>query len=142
MDLLHYPLAFIAVLGILVTFHEFGHYLVARWSGVGILRFSVGFGRPLLSRTDKRGTQFTLAMIPLGGYVRMYDERDGLDELGEEKSGTDATARGRFVYGLASCVAHSDIPGWSHRKLYSGRRRLLGTGRCRQFQHHAGGGTC
>ncbi|XOV82062.1 MAG: RIP metalloprotease RseP [bacterium] len=78
MDLLHYPLAFIAVLGVLVTFHEFGHYIVARWSGVGILRFSVGFGRPLLSRTDRHGTEFTLAMIPLGGYVRMYDERDHL----------------------------------------------------------------
>lgn len=80
MDLLHYPLAFIAVLGVLVTFHEFGHYIVARWSGVGILRFSVGFGRPLLSRRDRHGTQFTLAMIPLGGYVRMYDERDMLSE--------------------------------------------------------------
>ncbi len=76
MDLLHYPLAFLAVLGILVTFHEFGHYLVARFSGVQILRFSVGFGRPIWSITDKRGTEFTLAVVPLGGYVRMLDERD------------------------------------------------------------------
>lgn len=86
MDLLYYPLAFIAVLGVLVAFHEFGHYIVARWSGVGILRFSVGFGRPLLSRTDKHGTQFTLAMIPLGGYVRMYDERDGFGEDDTEQT--------------------------------------------------------
>ena len=76
MDLLRYPLAFIATLGVLITIHEFGHYLMARWSGVRILRFSVGFGRPLLSWTDQRGTEFALAAIPFGGYLRMYDHRD------------------------------------------------------------------
>ena len=76
MDFFYYPLAFIAVLGVLVTFHEFGHYVIARWSGVQILRFCVGFGKPLWSRVDKRGTEFALAVIPLGGYVRMFDERD------------------------------------------------------------------
>ena len=76
MDFLYYPLAFITVLGVLVTFHEFGHYVIARWSGVQILRFCVGFGRPLWSRVDRRGTEFALAIIPLGGYVRMFDKRD------------------------------------------------------------------
>jgi len=76
MDLLHYPLAFLAVLGILVTIHEFGHYLIARMSGVQIVRFSIGFGRPLWTYLDSRGTEFTLAMIPLGGYVRMYDDQE------------------------------------------------------------------
>jgi regulator of sigma E protease len=68
----------IVTIGILVTFHEFGHYIVARWCGVKVLRFSVGFGRSLWSRTDKHGTEFRLAMIPLGGYVKMLDERDDL----------------------------------------------------------------
>ena len=64
------------LLGILVTFHEFGHYIIARWSGVQILRFSVGFGKPLLSKVDERGTEWTVAAIPFGGYVRMLDDRD------------------------------------------------------------------
>ena len=74
--MLIYPLAFIITLGVLVTFHEYGHYLVARWSGVRILKFSVGFGKALWSRKDRRGTEFAIAAIPLGGYVRMLDERD------------------------------------------------------------------
>jgi regulator of sigma E protease len=60
----------------LVTFHELGHFVVARWSRVKIVRFCVGFGRPVWSRYDKRGVEYALAAIPLGGYVRMYDERD------------------------------------------------------------------
>jgi len=68
----------IVTIGVLVTFHEFGHYIVARWCGVKVLRFSVGFGRSLWSRTDKHGTEFRLALIPLGGYVKMLDERDDL----------------------------------------------------------------
>jgi len=80
MGVIQSVLAFIVTLGILVTIHEFGHYLVARWSGVRILRFSVGFGRPFASWTDKRGTEFALAAVPLGGYLRMWDERDPLGE--------------------------------------------------------------
>ena len=68
----------IVTIGVLVTFHEFGHYIVARWCGVKVLCFSVGFGRSLWSRTDKHGTEFRLALIPLGGYVKMLDERDEL----------------------------------------------------------------
>ena len=69
-------LAFIVTLGILVAIHEFGHYLVARWSGVRIVRFSIGFGKPLWSKTDRRGTEFAVAAIPFGGYLKMYDEAD------------------------------------------------------------------
>jgi regulator of sigma E protease len=75
-DFLYYPLGFMLLLGIVVTIHEFGHFIVARWSGVHVLRFSIGFGRPILSRLDRRGTDFTLAVVPLGGYVRMLDDRD------------------------------------------------------------------
>ena len=64
-------------LGVLVTFHEFGHYWVARRCGVRVLRFSVGFGRPLWMRRGKDGTEYVIAAIPLGGYVKMLDEREG-----------------------------------------------------------------
>ncbi|PZO07416.1 MAG: RIP metalloprotease RseP [Lysobacteraceae bacterium] len=63
-------------LGILVTFHEFGHYWVARRCGVRVLRFSVGFGKPLWTRVGKDGTEYVLAMLPLGGYVKMLDDRE------------------------------------------------------------------
>ncbi len=74
----------IVTLGLLVTFHEFGHFIVARMCGVKVLRFSVGFGKPLWMRRDRRGTEFAIAAIPLGGYVKMLDEREGevaADEL-------------------------------------------------------------
>ena len=70
-------LAVIVVLGLLVTFHEFGHFWVARRCGVKVLRFSVGFGKPFWSRVDRHGTEFAVAAIPLGGYVKMLDEREG-----------------------------------------------------------------
>lgn len=76
MDFLLYPLALIVTLGVLVTFHELGHFVLARRSGVRVLRFSVGFGRPIWMRRDRHGTEFAIAAIPLGGYVRMLDERE------------------------------------------------------------------
>lgn len=63
-------------LGVLVTFHEFGHYWVARRSGVKVLRFSIGFGKALWSRRGRDGTEYVLAALPLGGYVKMLDERE------------------------------------------------------------------
>ncbi|OHV10476.1 RIP metalloprotease RseP [Kushneria phosphatilytica] len=76
MGILQNILAVIVVLGVLITIHEFGHFWVARRCGIRVLRFSVGFGRPLLMRVDRHGTEFALAAIPLGGYVRMLDERE------------------------------------------------------------------
>ncbi|HHQ6601795.1 TPA: sigma E protease regulator RseP [Serratia fonticola] len=67
--------AFIIALGILITVHEFGHFWVARRCGVRVERFSIGFGRALWRRTDRQGTEYVVAMIPLGGYVKMLDER-------------------------------------------------------------------
>jgi len=66
----------LVTLGILVTFHELGHFLAARFFGVKVLRFSIGFGRPFWSFRDKRGTEIAVAPIPLGGYVKMLDERE------------------------------------------------------------------
>lgn len=67
----------LVVLGLLVTFHEFGHFWVARRMGVKVLRFSIGFGKPLYTRTAADGTEYVLAALPLGGYVKMLDEREG-----------------------------------------------------------------
>lgn len=67
--------AFIVALGILVAVHEWGHFWVARRCGVHVIRFSIGFGKPLWQRVDKHGTEYVIAAIPLGGYVRMLDER-------------------------------------------------------------------
>lgn len=68
---------FIIALSLLVVIHEFGHYWVARRCGVKVLRFSVGFGQKLWSKQLKNGTEFVIAALPLGGYVKMLDEREG-----------------------------------------------------------------
>ena len=70
--------SFLVTVGVLVVIHELGHYAAARWVGVKILRFSVGFGRTLwMRRKGRDGTEWVLAAIPLGGYVKMLDEREG-----------------------------------------------------------------
>jgi len=76
--LLSYAGWFVIALGILIAVHELGHFWVARRLGVKVLRFSIGFGRPLWRRTAPGdGTEYVLAAIPLGGYVKMLDEREG-----------------------------------------------------------------
>ncbi|HKH19421.1 MAG TPA: site-2 protease family protein, partial [Gammaproteobacteria bacterium] len=71
-------IAFAAAISILVSFHEFGHYWVAKRLGVKVIRFSVGFGQTLWKRTaGPDRTEYVLAAIPLGGYVKMLDEREG-----------------------------------------------------------------
>ena len=78
MSLLHTVASFVVALGVLIVVHELGHYLVARWCNVKILRFSVGFGRALITRrlgADR--TEWVIAAVPLGGYVKMVDEREG-----------------------------------------------------------------
>ena len=70
-------LAFLVTIGILIIIHEYGHYAAARANGVKVLRFSVGFGPVIARRTDRRGTEWALSAFPLGGYVKMLDEREG-----------------------------------------------------------------
>jgi len=78
MDILQKVVAFLVVLSVLVVIHELGHYWVARWCGVKVLRFSVGFGRILWSRRfGPDQTEWAVSAIPLGGYVKMADEREG-----------------------------------------------------------------
>jgi len=84
LDVLYSILAFIVAIGVLVTVHEFGHFWVARKMGVKVLRFSVGFGKPLWQKTSARdGTEYVIASLPLGGYVKMLDEREG--EVAEDE---------------------------------------------------------
>lgn len=78
MSITYTIISFILALGILITFHEFGHYLVARWNGVKVLRFCIGFGQPIFrKRWGKDRTEWVIAAIPLGGYVKMLDENEG-----------------------------------------------------------------
>ena len=94
-------------LGILVTVHEYGHFWVARRCGVKVLRFSIGFGRPIWRRTDRHGTEFVIAWIPLGGYVKMLDEREGevpLDQL--QQAFTRKPAWQKIAIALAGPMAN------------------------------------
>ena len=77
MDTLQTVASFIVTLGILVFVHEYGHYWIAKKCGIKVLKFSIGFGKPLFKWTNNEGVEFILAIIPLGGYVKMLDEREG-----------------------------------------------------------------
>ncbi len=77
MQLLYTIVLTLATISVLVAVHEFGHFWVARRCGIHVLRFSIGFGKSLLNWTDRQGTEYSIAAIPLGGYVKMVDEREG-----------------------------------------------------------------
>ncbi|MCP3714710.1 RIP metalloprotease RseP [Paraburkholderia sp. CNPSo 3281] len=82
MNLLTELVAFVVAIGVLVVVHEYGHYSVARLCGVKVLRFSIGFGRPLVQWVSKTsGTEWTIAALPLGGYVKMLDERESPGQI-------------------------------------------------------------
>jgi regulator of sigma E protease len=100
--------AFVLALGILIVVHEFGHYLVARWCGVKVLRFSVGFGKALIvRRIGPDNTEWALAAFPLGGYVKMLDEREAPVEQHELHRAFNRQPVGkRFAIVLAGPVAN------------------------------------
>ncbi len=76
MDLIYSIIGFLIAIGILVTFHEYGHFIVARLCNVRVLKFSVGFGKPIIkSQYSKDSTEYSLCMIPLGGYVQMLESK-------------------------------------------------------------------
>ncbi len=79
-------IAFALVLGVLVFIHELGHYLAARWRGVHVDAFSIGFGRSLLRWTDRRGTEWRLGWIPLGGYVKLHGQETPEDVAPEQRA--------------------------------------------------------
>ena len=97
--------SFFLAIGLVVTFHEFGHFWVARRCGVQVLTFSIGFGKPLWSRVAKDGTRYQVAMVPLGGYVRMLDGRvDDVPEEHLDKSFSHKPVRQRIAIVLAGPV--------------------------------------
>ncbi len=77
MNVLISLLAFVVTVAVLIAFHEFGHFIVARLLGVKVLRYSIGFGKVLLSWRPRGGTEYAISAIPLGGYVKLLDEREG-----------------------------------------------------------------
>lgn len=93
--------SFVVALGILVTVHEYGHFWVARKNGVKVERFSVGFGKALWRKKGKDGTEYVVAMIPLGGYVKMLDDR--VDEIAEQDK--DKTFNSKSVYQRIAIIA-------------------------------------
>jgi regulator of sigma E protease len=100
-------LAFAVALGLLITFHELGHYWVARWCKVKVLRFSVGFGRVLLRRADRNGTEWALSAIPLGGYVKMQDEPEkDASALEQSQAFNRKTVGQRFAIVAAGPIAN------------------------------------
>lgn len=110
-------LSFLVALGILITFHELGHYWAARRCGVKVLRFSVGFGKPLWRRVDKNGTEWAVAGIPLGGYVQMLDEpAPGADPDARPTDFASQPVRNRFFIVAAGPMANFILAAF----LYAG----------------------
>ncbi|MGB2739403.1 MAG: sigma E protease regulator RseP [Cognaticolwellia sp.] len=93
--------SFVVALGILITVHEYGHFWVARKNGVQVDRFSIGFGKALFRRYDRHGTEFVIAMIPLGGYVKMLDSR--VDDVSEAQ--ISKTFNAKSVYQRIAIIA-------------------------------------
>src|SRR5262245_8734379 len=77
-------LTFLLVLSIVVFVHEFGHFIVARWCGVAVKTFSIGFGREIFGFTDRKGTRWRFAWIPLGGYVKFVDDENAASQPSPE----------------------------------------------------------
>ena len=111
-------LSFLLVIGVLVTFHEFGHFLAARLCGVKVLTFSIGFGKPLWARTIG-DTEWRLAWIPLGGFVRMLD--------GARGTGAPAD-RPRAFNQRPGMAAHDHRAGWAAGQSAAGSGAV--------FRHH------
>jgi regulator of sigma E protease len=91
----HYAIPFLVVLSILVFVHEFGHYIVARWCGVRVEMFSIGFGRELFGFKDSHGTRWKICLIPLGGYVQMFGDADPTSSTTKKEKVAAMTAKER-----------------------------------------------
>lgn len=86
LNIIHYVVPFVVLLGILVFVHEFGHFLVARITGVEVSAFSIGFGKVLWSKTDKKGTVWKISAIPLGGYCQFLGDADASSSVSDTKT--------------------------------------------------------
>jgi hypothetical protein len=128
MNLITTVAAFLLTLGVLIVIHELGHYWVARWSGVKVLRFSIGFGRPIARwvRGPDR-TEWVVSVLPLGGYVRMLDERD-------PRPGPSKTPSCRRVQPPVCRQALRDRHRRAHRQSAAGDICLLAAQRDRRVR--------
>jgi regulator of sigma E protease len=107
MTILTYVLAFLVAIGVLVAVHEYGHFWMARRMGIRVLRFSIGFGKALWSRRAADGTEYTLSAIPLGGYVKLLDEREGpIDPALASEAYNRKPVRARILVLLAGPLAN------------------------------------
>src|SRR5215831_7596666 len=116
--LVGYIIPFLFVLTIVVFFHELGHFLVARWAGVKVLTFSVGFGPELAGFNDRHGTRWKLSAIPLGGYVKFF--------------GDDSEASTPSNAALASMTAEERDGSFHHKKV-SRRAAIVAAGPIANF---------
>ena len=95
--ILHNFLSFIAIMSIIVFLHEFGHFIVARLCKVRVLEFSIGFGKKLFSLTDKKGTEWQIRLLPFGGFVKMYGDRNMASMPDSASSIEIASAKDAFI---------------------------------------------
>lgn len=100
--------ALLVVIVIIVTVHEYGHYIVGRWCGIHAEVFSIGFGKPIWSRVDKRGTRWQVALIPLGGYVRFMGDADAASRPGST-AGLSASERRHTMQGAPLWARSSTV---------------------------------
>jgi regulator of sigma E protease len=102
-DFLYYTAAFLVAISLLVAIHEYGHFLVGRWAGMKVLRFSIGFGKPLWSMVSGPDqTEYRISALPLGGYVRFLDTREGpIDPADEGRAFNQRPIPGRIAMLLA-----------------------------------------
>lgn len=126
-------LAFLVVLGVLVFIHELGHYLAARWRGVHVDVFSIGFGRTIAGWTDKRGTEWRVSWIPLGGYVKLHGQIDPNDATPGELAGLrpgrtfhDKPVRDRAIVVAAGPAANFLLAALLFAALFATHGRPVG----------------
>ena len=112
---IEYIIPFLIVLTVLVFFHELGHYLVARWNGVKVDVFSIGFGPELFGWTDRAQTRWKFSLIPLGGYVKMFGDADPSGQsVNPEMATMDAENKSQTLTGKSPWQRIAD-PGKGRR---------------------------
>ena len=117
LGLLYSIAAFIVAIGVLVTVHEFGHFWVARKLGVKVLRFSVGFGKPLwMRKAGPDQTEYVIASLPLGGYVKMLDEREAEVDPSELERAFNRKSVWRRIAIVAADGSRAEVDGMTIRR--------------------------
>ena len=122
MDFIGYLVPFLFVLTIVVFFHELGHFLVARWCGIRVLVFSIGFGPELVGFNDRHGTRWKISAIPLGGYVKFFGDDNAASVPDTAPSPHDAQAERRSASSASRSAARGRRGGRAARQFHSGDR--------------------